>query len=86
MANIYTIYADHKDNITAQDFVAKMSLFIMAPFRQEKQRQSETSTTAVHLLFIDSEGWPVVLKRLLFVYSAGVSMKTMKIPRSLGFF
>lgn len=26
--NIYTIYADHKDNITAQDFVAKMSLFL----------------------------------------------------------
>lgn len=28
MANIYTIYADHKDNITAHDFVAKMSLFL----------------------------------------------------------
>lgn len=28
MANIYTIYADHKDNITAQDFVEKMSLFL----------------------------------------------------------
>ena len=54
--------------------------------QQEKQRQQKTSTTAVRLLFIDSEGWPVVLKRLLFVYSAGVSMKTMKIPRSLGFF
>ena len=26
--NIYTIYADHKDNITAQDFVTKMSLFL----------------------------------------------------------
>ena len=26
--NIYTIYADHKDNITAQDFVAKMRLFL----------------------------------------------------------
>ncbi len=26
--NIYTIYADHKDNITAHDFVAKMSLFL----------------------------------------------------------
>jgi hypothetical protein len=35
----------------------------MAPFRQEKQRQSETSTTAVHLLFIDSEGWPVVFEK-----------------------
>ena len=28
MANIYTIYADHKKNITAQDFVAKMKLFL----------------------------------------------------------
>ena len=28
MANIYTIYADHKNNITAQEFVAKMSLFL----------------------------------------------------------
>ena len=28
MANIYTIYADHKNNITAHDFVAKMSLFL----------------------------------------------------------
>ena len=26
--NIYTIYADHKDTITAHDFVAKMSLFL----------------------------------------------------------
>ena len=26
--NIYTIYADHKDNITAHDFVDKMSLFL----------------------------------------------------------
>ena len=26
--NIYTIYADHKDNITANDFVAKMKLFL----------------------------------------------------------
>jgi F0F1-type ATP synthase gamma subunit len=26
--NIYTIYADHKDNITANDFVAKMILFL----------------------------------------------------------
>ena len=26
--NIYTIYADHKDNITASDFVAKMKLFL----------------------------------------------------------
>ena len=28
MANIYTIYADHKRNITANDFVAKMKLFL----------------------------------------------------------
>ena len=26
--NIYTIYADHKDNITSQEFVAKMSMFL----------------------------------------------------------
>ena len=26
--NIYTIYADHKDNISAGDFVNKMSLFL----------------------------------------------------------
>jgi hypothetical protein len=26
--NIYTIYADHKDNITAHDFVNKMRLFL----------------------------------------------------------
>ena len=28
MANVYTIYADHKDNITAHEFVAKMKLFL----------------------------------------------------------
>jgi len=28
LANIYTIYADHKDNITAREFVAKMKLFL----------------------------------------------------------
>ena len=28
MADIYTIYADHKRNITANDFVAKMKLFL----------------------------------------------------------
>ena len=28
MANIYTIYADHKENITARDFVEKMKLFL----------------------------------------------------------
>ena len=28
MADIYTIYADHKHNINAKDFVEKMSLFL----------------------------------------------------------
>jgi hypothetical protein len=28
LANIYTIYADHKENISAHDFVAKMRLFL----------------------------------------------------------
>ena len=28
MSNIYTIYADHKDNINAHQFVAKMGLFL----------------------------------------------------------
>ena len=28
MANIYTIYADHKENINAHDFVTKMRLFL----------------------------------------------------------
>lgn len=28
MADIYTIYADHKENITAIDFVSKMSKFL----------------------------------------------------------
>jgi hypothetical protein len=28
MANVYTIYADHKDNITAFEFVAKMKMFL----------------------------------------------------------
>ena len=28
MADIYTIYADHKDNITAHKFVLKMKLFL----------------------------------------------------------
>jgi len=28
LANIYTIYADHKDNITAHEFVDKMRLFL----------------------------------------------------------
>ena len=28
MSNIYTIYADHKNSITANEFVSKMSLFL----------------------------------------------------------
>ena len=28
MADIYTIYADHKDNISAHEFVSKMSVFL----------------------------------------------------------
>ena len=36
MANIYTIYADHKDNITAHEFVAKMSLFLDKLVEQKK--------------------------------------------------
>jgi len=28
LANIYTIYADHKENISAHEFVAKMKLFL----------------------------------------------------------
>jgi ethanolamine utilization protein EutQ (cupin superfamily) len=28
LADIYTIYADHKDNITAKEFVGKMKLFL----------------------------------------------------------
>lgn len=28
MANIYTIYADHKDNITAHEFVCKINMFL----------------------------------------------------------
>ena len=36
MANIYTIYADHKDNITAHEFVAKMSLFLDKLVEHEK--------------------------------------------------
>ena len=34
--NIYTIYADHKDNITANEFVAKMKLFLDQLVRQGK--------------------------------------------------
>jgi hypothetical protein len=28
LADIYTIYADHKDNISAHEFVSKMSMFL----------------------------------------------------------
>ena len=28
MADIYTIYADHKDNISAHEFVSKMGVFL----------------------------------------------------------
>ena len=28
MSNIYTIYADHKDNITAHEFVCKINMFL----------------------------------------------------------
>ena len=34
--NIYTIYADHKDNITAHDFVDKMKLFLDKLVQQKK--------------------------------------------------
>ena len=34
--NIYTIYADHKDNITAHEFVAKMKLFLDKLVRHKK--------------------------------------------------
>lgn len=36
MANIYTIYADHKENITAHDFVAKMKLFLDSLVQHKK--------------------------------------------------
>jgi len=36
MANIYTIYADHKENISAHDFVAKMKLFLDKLVEQNK--------------------------------------------------
>ena len=36
MANIYTIYADHKDNITAHEFVAKMNMFLDKLVEQKK--------------------------------------------------
>tara|TARA_B100001094_G_scaffold306776_1_gene337858 strand:- start:362 stop:787 length:426 start_codon:yes stop_codon:yes gene_type:complete len=34
--NIYTIYADHKENISANDFVAKMCLFLDALVLHDK--------------------------------------------------
>ena len=34
--NIYTIYADHKNNITANDFVVKMKLFLDELVKQGK--------------------------------------------------
>ena len=36
MSNIYTIYADHKDNITAHEFVAKMNMFLDKLMEQKK--------------------------------------------------
>jgi hypothetical protein len=36
LANIYTIYADHKENITAHEFVAKMKLFLDKLVQHEK--------------------------------------------------
>jgi hypothetical protein len=36
LANIYTIYADHKDNITANEFVAKMNMFLGQVDREQK--------------------------------------------------
>jgi hypothetical protein len=34
--NIYTIYADHKDNITANEFVTRMKLFLDRLVKQGK--------------------------------------------------
>jgi len=36
VSNIYTIYADHKENITAHDFVAKMKLFLDSLVQHKK--------------------------------------------------
>ena len=36
MANIYTIYADHKDNITSLGFVEKMNMFLDKLVEQKK--------------------------------------------------
>lgn len=36
MPNVYTIYADHKENITAHEFVAKMKLFLDKLVEHEK--------------------------------------------------
>lgn len=34
--NVYTIYADHKENISAHDFVAKMRMFLDALVQHKK--------------------------------------------------
>ena len=34
--NVYTIYADHKENISANDFVSKMKLFLEALVQHNK--------------------------------------------------
>ena len=36
MANIYTIYADHKDSISAHEFVEKMNMFLDKLVEQKK--------------------------------------------------
>ena len=36
MSNIYTIYADHKDNIPALEFVEKMNMFLDKLVEQKK--------------------------------------------------
>jgi len=39
MADIYTIYADYKDNITAQEFVDKMSLYLDSLVENKKMNK-----------------------------------------------
>ena len=34
--NVYTIYADHKENISAHDFVSKMRMFLDALVQHKK--------------------------------------------------
>ena len=36
MSDIYTIYADHKDSITANEFVSKMQLFLDELVKHDK--------------------------------------------------